>query len=458
MLLIKQFINSCQKYADKTVLIDGDNGTSLTYRDLFAKVESLSKYFASNQTSANIGILLPNSPEFVITFFAVLLSGKTAIPLNYLLEKSELEYIIKQAEITTVITSDYYKEIKDFNDTAVELHAIDSTRLSTILYTSGTSGHPKGVMLSDDNLLSNVTDMKKSMRMECYTILSILPFFHGFGLTCGLLKPIISGGTVVLAKRFNPKQVSELIEKYNINMLLSVPSVYGAFLRSPESNKSLGNLDLCVSGGEALAKDIQNGFNKHFNQSIYEGYGLTETSPVISLNMPHAHKIGSVGKPLASVDVKFADDDEIWVKGPNVMKGYYKQPELTDEVITKDGWFKTGDIGKLDNDGFLFITGRKKDMIISSGENIFPAEIEHVLSEHPEIVECAVIGVTDKRRGEVPKAFIVCNKDKEVKDHDIKDFCRGKLANFKIPAHIEIRPELPKGPTGKILKKVLKEI
>lgn len=284
MLLVNQFTELCRKYADKTALIDGDNDISLTYGELFEKSKSLSKYFVDSELN-NIGILLPNCPEFVITFFAVLLSGKTAIPLNYLLSESERNYILKEAEIKTVITPDYFKKITEFNKASKD-YKTSPNKLSVILYTSGTSGNPKGVMLSDENLVANVSDLKQSISVPNHTFLSILPFFHGFGLTCGLLKPLIWGGKVVLAKRFSPKQTAALIEKYGVDILISVPSVYGAFLRAPESSKSLKNIKICVSGGEALSKDISLGFNKHFSQSIYEGYGLTETSPVISLNTP----------------------------------------------------------------------------------------------------------------------------------------------------------------------------
>ncbi|MFQ5956615.1 MAG: class I adenylate-forming enzyme family protein, partial [Candidatus Brocadiales bacterium] len=222
---------------------------------------------------------------------------------------------------------------------------------------------------------------------------------------------------------------------------------------------------LAVTGGEPVPMDVINSFMNTFKVPLLEGYGLTECSPIVSVNSPADYKYGTAGKPLPNLEIKIVDEDgsalpvgrdgEIWVKGPNIMKGYLNQPELTKEAITPEGWFKTGDFGRFDDEGFLKITGRKKEIIIISGENVSPVEIEDVLHHHPKVFEVAVIGVADKLRGEAPKAFIVLHDDEDVTEDELKVFCHDKLPHYKIPKYFEFRKELPHGPTGKILKRAL---
>lgn len=455
MLLTDLLVNSCRNYRDKTALIEGETGSTLTYGELLGLAESFSARLATATASPNVGILLPNSGEFAVSFLGALLCGKTAVPLNYLLSQQEINCIVKDAGIDLVITQSFFDEIAKTAAPPVNAPAARPVDLPIILYTSGTCNQPKGVMLSNNNLLANIKSLKEVVTIKEFTFMGILPYFHAFGLTCGLLTPLLSGAAIVLVKRFNPIQAAELVNKYNVNVMLTVPSVYRAFLRAPESARSLGKIQFLISGGEGLPKDITEGYKRHFNQTIYEGYGLTETSPVISLNTPANYKFGSVGRPVSGVTVKIMEDGEIWVKGLNVMAGYYNQPQLTAEAITPDGWFKTGDMGRLDDDGFLFITGRKKELIISAGENIFPSEVECVLYEHPVVAECAVIGVPDKTRGEVVKAFVVPKNPQAVLPNELKNFCRARLAPYKVPAQVEFRAQLPHGPTGKVLKKAL---
>ncbi|MBI5359456.1 MAG: AMP-binding protein [Planctomycetes bacterium] len=455
MLLTDLLVNSCRNYRDKTALIEGETGFTLTYGELLNQAKSFSARLAVATASPNIGILLPNSKEFVISFLGALLCGKTVVPLNYLLNQQEINCIVKDANIDLIITQSSFNEIAKTVAPPTGTSFTGTAGLPLILYTSGTCNQPKGVMLSNNNLLANIKSLSEAVTIKEFTFMGILPYFHAFGLTCGLLTPLLSGAAIVLTKRFNPAQAAELMERHHVNVMLTVPSVYRAFLRAPENNRPLGKIQFLISGGEGLPKDITEGYKRHFNQTIYEGYGLTETSPVISLNTPANYRFGSVGKPVSGVTVKIMEDGEIWVKGPNIMEGYYNQPELTAEVITQDGWFKTGDIGRQDEDGFLYITGRKKEMIISAGENIFPSEVECVLYEHPGIAECAVIGIPDKTRGEAIKAFVVAKDTCGILPEELKSFCRERLAPYKVPAQVEFRAQLPHGPTGKVLKKTL---
>lgn len=455
MLLTDLLVNSCRNYRDKTALIEGETGSTLTYGELLNRAESFSARLAVATASPNIGILLPNSKEFVISFLGALLCGKTVVPLNYLLNQQEINCIVKDAGIALTITQSSFDEIAKTVAPPAGASVTGTAGLPVILYTSGTCNQPKGVMLNNNNLLANIKSLSEAVTIKEFTFMGILPYFHAFGLTCGLLTPLLSGAAIVLTKRFNPAQAAELMDKHHVNVMLTVPSVYRAFLRTPENNKPLGRIQFLISGGEGLPKDITEGYKRHFNQTIYEGYGLTETSPVISLNTPANYRFGSVGRPVSGVTLKIMEDGEIWVKGPSVMEGYYNQPQLTAEAITQDGWFKTGDIGRQDGDGFLYITGRKKEMIISAGENIFPSEVECVLYEHPAIAECAVIGIPDKMRGEVVKAFVAVKDSCNILPEELKSFCRERLAPYKVPAQVEFRAQLPHGPTGKVQKKML---
>ncbi|HCN19327.1 MAG TPA: hypothetical protein DIS73_03420, partial [Planctomycetia bacterium] len=261
-------------------------------------------------------------------------------------------------------------------------------------------------------------------------------------------------------------KVLEHIEKDRVTFMLAVASMYRALLRSARSSEhDTSSLRLAVTGGEPVPMDVINSFRETFNLPLIEGYGLTECSPIVSVNSLDDYKFGTAGKPLPSLKVKIVDDNgytlpvnrdgEIWVKGPSVMKGYLNQPKLTRETITSDGWLKTGDIGRLDDEGFLKITGRKKDIIIISGENVSPVEIEDVLSHHPKVFEVAVVGVPDKLRGEVPKAYVVLHDNEHVTEDELKVFCHDKLPHYKIPRYFEFRKELPHGPTGKILKRAI---
>jgi len=481
MTLVKTFLDTCKKHARKTAVID-QNG-SVTYNDLCQEAMGCAARLLLRDTGRTIGILLPNGKEFVTAFYGILMAGKTPVPLNYLLSPTQLLYVIQDAGIDTVFTNNQFapllgNQIKQILSVE-ERHSCvsfdegsirqgDADEQAALLYTSGTNANPKGVMLTHKNFLSNLDGCVHAFHFnERDILLGVLPLFHTYALTTTLILPICVGATSVYLARFSGPKVLEMIEKYKVTSLFAIPSMYRVLLRTAESTKhDLSTLKLCTSGGEPLPGDVLETFNKIFPVPLTEGYGLTEATAIVSVNLPEKCKPGSIGPPLDNLEVKIVNDNgqglpvnkegEIWVKGPNVMKGYYKLPRETAETITPDGWLRTGDYGKLDEEGFLWITGRKKELIIISGENVSPNEIEHVISGHEKVFEVAVVGVSDKVRGEVPKAFIALREHMTCSEEEMKNYCMQRLPHYKVPKYFEFRKELPHGPTGKVLKRALK--
>jgi long-chain acyl-CoA synthetase len=296
-----------------------------------------------------------------------------------------------------------------------------------------------------------------------------LPLFHSFGQTCMQNSTIFSGGTMILLPRFDPVAVFSLMEQHKVNLFAGVPTMYFALLNHPSaSDYDLSSLIMCVSGGAAMPESVMAAFDAKYDVDILEGYGLSETSPIASFNtLARAKKPGSVGMPIDGVEFKLVDADgetvegagvrgEICICGHNVMKGYYGKPEANAEAFSAGGWFHTGDIATRDEDGFYFIVDRKKDMIIRGGFNVYPREIEEVLYRHPAIAEAAVIGVPHERHGEEVKAVLALKGGAEVSSEDLVSYCKEHLAAYKYPRIIEFLAELPKGPTGKILKRELR--
>ncbi|MFQ5491554.1 MAG: class I adenylate-forming enzyme family protein, partial [Phycisphaerae bacterium] len=284
--------------------------------------------------------------------------------------------------------------------------------------------------------------------------------------------PVVLGAGVYAIARFNPSAALQAVHEQRISIMMAIPTMYAAMLRCKSApDDALKSIYLAMSGGEPLPVTVAEGFEQRFGVKLLQGYGLTETAPVLSLCAPHAFRDGSVGRLIPGVDCRIVDessqelpcgaDGEIQVKGPGVMKGYHNHPQETAQVIDPDGWFRTGDIGRLDEDGYLYITGRKKEMMIVGGENVAPAEIENVLLQHDAVAQAAVIGTPDSSRGEVPVAFVTLQEGADpdrVNDHALRTFARQRLAGYKVPRRVVITDDLPKGPTGKVLKRKLAEL
>jgi long-chain acyl-CoA synthetase len=336
------------------------------------------------------------------------------------------------------------------------------------MYTSGTSGLPKGVVLTYSNLQSDVQAAIQHARLEGgHRFLGIIPLFHSTGLLATMVAPITLGSLTVYIGRFSPVATMKAIREHRISVVAAVPSMYGALARLKDAGPAdVTSLYAAISGGEPLPGNVREGFLAKFRKPIYEGYGLTETIGPVAFNTPQVHKPGSVGTPIPGVTIRISDDDgnalpngqsgEIWLKGPMIMKGYFNLPNETAQSLTADGFFKSGDLGMIDADGFLHITGRKKDLIIVAGEKAVPREIEEALMKHAAVAEAAVLGRKDPSRGEVVVAFVVLKEGQQATPEQLKEACRDEgLASFKVPRDIHFVKELPHSPTGKVLKRVL---
>lgn len=421
----------------------------------------------------------------------MLWSSKTAVPLNFLLSTDELRKVVENAELDLILT------IRHFKDLGTKLPArtlfleelplkrkmlpamfrrlppaptVDPHATAVILYTSGTTAEPKGVELTYSNLHSNCVDAIHSLGIDPrQTVLNILPPFHVFGLTATVLVPVMLGMSVYAIPRFSPVAVVRTAAAKRISLIAGISSMYAAVLRTKSAKpESLSSIQLAICSGEPLPDSVRIGFQERFGVTLRQGYGLTETSPVVSVCSAGAHREGTVGKPIRNVEVRIVDSEgrdlsaggegEILVRSPGVMKGYYKKPDETRRVIDADGWFRTGDIGRLDEDGYLTVTGRVKEMLIIGGENVFPREIEAVLEAHEGVLQAAVIGVPDESRGEVPVAFVIPRHGANVSEQELRNHAKRSLAGFKVPKQVHIREDLPQSPTGKVLKRRLREL
>jgi long-chain acyl-CoA synthetase len=443
----------------------------------------------------NIGdraaILMENCPEYIISYFAIPRAGGITIPLNTFLTPKEISYILRDSGCKILIYSmrflPYIEEIKrEVSDiiTAIEFSTIprygvepykgDEDDIAVILYTSGTTGLPKGAMLTHENLISNAEACSKVMQiLPGDKMLLFLPLFHSFSFTVGVILSIYCGITISLLPSVRPfSRVINAILKERVTLFFAIPMVYSILVRKrlpfflKHMFRFLMNIRVCVSGAAALPEDILHAFERRFKIPLLEGYGLTEASPVVSVNpLNGMRKPGSVGLPLPGVEVAVVGEDgsrltageigELIVRGPNIMKGYFNKERETREVL-KDGWLYTGDMARIDEDGYIYIVDRKKDLIIVDGMNIYPREIEDILVRHPSIEECAMIGIPDKRGSEIPVLFVKKRDNLNIDDIEIRNYLKGKIAGFKMPRRIKIIEEFPKTATGKIKKTELK--
>lgn len=477
-----------------------------TYREIQKKAESLAQALLSLgvKNKDKVGILLRNTPEFVISLFGIIRAGAIAVPLNFMLKEEELKLILEEVEAKIVISCQEYlpmlerlrlridcleiiiltdsrEEINFYDlltpkDENITFPVLDENDTAVIIYTSGTTGKPKGVMLSHKNFISNIKSCLKAMSFSSNErVICLLPLFHSFSITACLLLPFYISSTVVLISSLTPfRNVVTQIIKNRVTIFIAIPPIYRLlcdikipwFLKLPVVRKLVLPIKVCISGAAPLPVKVLDMFKKKFRVPLLEGYGLTEASPVVSLNPIQKPKPGSVGLPLPGVKVKIVNEKgeplppgkegELIVKGANIMAGYYKKEEATQEVI-KEGWLYTGDIAKIDEEGYIYIIDRKKDIIIVRGLNVSPREIEEVIYQHPKVKEACVVGVPDESRGEVPKAFVVAKEGETLTPEELLEFLKPRLANYKMPRHIEFRNELPKSPSGKILRTKLRE-
>jgi long-chain acyl-CoA synthetase len=464
--------------------------TELTYGALSGASAHIAGLLAAHgfQRGDRVGIMLPNVPYFPVCYYGVLRAGGIVVPMNVLLKKREVAYYLSDSGAKLVFAWHEFAEDAQAGaeqaaaecllvepgafeqqvgaatpDTAVADTADDDT--AVLLYTSGTTGQPKGAELTHANLTLNARGSADLFDLGSEAIvLGALPLFHSFGQTCGMNATVSGGGTLTLLPRFDPGKALEIIQRDKVNVFQGVPTMYGAMLHHPErTNYDVSTLRLCGSGGSAMPVELLRGFDEAFGCKILEGYGLSESSPVASFN--HAdreRKAGSIGTPIKDVEMRVVDDDghevpqgevgEIVIRGYNVMKGYWQRPEATAETII-DGWLHTGDMGRVDEDGYFYVVDRKKELIIRGGYNVYPREIEEVLYEHPDVREAAVLGVPHDEYGEEVGAAVALKDGASATPEELRDYVKDQVAAYKYPRVVWLVDELPKGPTGKILKR-----
>ena len=435
-----------------------------------------------------VGIMLPNVPYFAVCYYGVLRSGGVVVPMNVLLKRREVAFYLGDSGAKLmfawegfaddakagadeagaeciVVKPGEFEELLAGVEPRREVVDRASDDTAVILYTSGTTGTPKGAELTHDNLKTNCEITRDMFGIgDDVVTLGALPLFHSFGQTCSMNATLAAGGTLSLIPRFDPGKALEIIERDKVNLFQGVPTMYSALLHQEGRDKfDTSTLELCVSGGSAMPVELMRGFEDAFKCKILEGYGLSESSPVASFNRPdRERKPGSIGIPIEGVDMKVVDDDgndiaqgevgEILIRGHNVMKGYWNKPDATGETLI-DGWLHTGDMAKIDEDGYFFIVDRKKDLIIRGGYNVYPREIEEVLYEHPAVREAAVIGVKDDSLGEEVGAAVALKDGEDVSAQELREFVKEQVAAYKYPRRVWFVDDLPKGPTGKILKR-----
>ncbi len=435
--------------------------------------------------SRHVGLLLPTSGAFPIAALASWMLGKVIVPLNYLLKPSELGYVIEHSGVDTVITVQPMLDFLGYEPGGCRLLRLDridfrsvpemrwpatatDDDLAMILYTSGTTGLPKGVMLSHGNLSANIRQGIGGMGISSRDVfLGVLPQFHSFGVTQLTLTPLTVGGRVVYTARFQAKKILNLMREHGATAFVGIPSMYNALAMSKEASaEDVAHMRLLVSGGEPLPDAVLERFEQKFGKTICEGYGMTEMSPATHCCTPGQRKRHSVGPPLPGVEQRIVDpenesvlgpnaDGEIRMRGSNIMRGYYRNAEATAEAIDAQGYMRTGDIGRIDDDGYLFITGRLKEMIIVGGENVFPREVEEVLVKQEAVAAAGVCGVHDSMRGEVVIAFVELEEGLSATPEELRTWCRDHLAGYKCPREVHVVDELPRNPTGKIMRREL---
>ncbi len=501
MLLSQIIEDASDRHRSKEAVVFQDE--VLTYREFDEKVTRLANGLMELGAAPGkrVGLFLPNSADFLVSYFAVMKTGGTMVPMNPLFKGAEIRYILNDSQAILLITNDYFLrtvlEVREELPTLrkiivvgeaggpdlVNYHElircasprrrkpeITEESVASCLYTSGTTGFPKGAMLTHGNLTFDAAATARALRVgESERYMCVLPMFHSFAEIVCMVMPVLTAATVVIVERFMPDTVLKVIQDRRVTVFSGVPSMYSALLNHTRDPRAfdLGSLRLCLSGGAALPVEVMKRFEEFFKVSILEGYGPTEASPVTSVNpVDGPRKAGSVGLPIPEVAVKIFDDQdrevptgelgEVVIRGKNIMKGYLNKPEASAEAL-RNGWLHTGDLGKMDKDGYIYLVDRIKDMIIVGGLNVYPREVEEVVYQHPKVAEAAVIGIKDGLRGETVKAFVVPKPGQTLEPKEIIHLCKEHLANYKCPREVEVMESLPKNAAGKILKRVLRE-
>jgi long-chain acyl-CoA synthetase len=423
-----------------------------------------------------IALVLPNGRDFVVAYLAVLGVGAVAVPLNPTSPAPELaeELAVVDARLAIADGAEVADPVTPAGLLGGEAGAFvdrEGDDLAVLIFTAGTGGSPKAAMLTHGNLRANLEQIQRHPGREVAADdvgLGVLPLFHIFGLNVVLGLSLYTGASIVLLDRFDAASTLEAIARHHVTIVAGAPPMFAAWARLPGADTAaLAGVRLALTGAAPLSEETRTAFESRFGVTLRQGYGLTEASPVVTSSVfegdPKPH---SIGVPLPGVDVRLVDDEgedalvgdsgEIWVHGPNVFTGYWHNAEATALALTPDGWLRTGDIAVADDEGFLSIVDRAKDLIIVSGFNVFPAEVEDALLEHPDVAEVAVVGVAHPHTGEAVKAFVVPEPGSSITESDVQAFCAGRLARYKCPATVTFVDALPHGLAGKLLRRALR--
>jgi long-chain acyl-CoA synthetase len=481
---------------------------NMTYAELqlgIEKVATILRRYGIGRGD-KVAIMLPNVAQFPMVYYGILMSGAAVIPVNCQLTSFEIKHYLENSDAQIFFVwrayaaeavkayngadacdalvwvgpspGDEYLNIGDSLEEMMEsaapckdMAATMPDETAVIIHTSGTTGRPKGAELTHFNLFSNAYTVKEQVMKPTGEdmVMVILPLFHAFGQTCLQNAVLMGGATMLMMQSFNIETALRMMKMHGVTIFAAVPTIYFYMLQMPDAIRPcLESIRMAISGGAPLPAEVAEQFEAKFGKRVHEGYGLSETSPVASINMPDdSWRPGSIGQPVWGCEMMVTRFDgteantdevgEILIRGLNVMKGYYKDEVATAETI-QNGWLHTGDLGRKDKDGCYFIVGRKKDIIIRSGINVYPREVEDVLHGHPAVREAAVIGVPDLARGEEVQAYVALRMGIQANVELLGEYCRERLARHKCPKEIIILPELPKGPTGKILKDELRRM
>ncbi len=504
--------DSARNVPEKCAVICGD--VRLSYAEINAKANQVANALQAIgiEKGDKVALSCPNLPFFPIIYYGILKTGAVVVPLNILLKSREIAYHLDDSDAKTYFcfegsaelplgeqgfagfeqtepcenfillsldasAKSPYQNTKTFAEfienqpTEFESEMTNADDTAVILYTSGTTGQPKGAELTHLNVLLNARlSDTMYLRNDHDTHLITLPLFHSFGQIVQMNAGFYNRATVVLLPRFTPEAALGAMQTHSVTIFAGVPTMYWALLNFAGADKFdlakiAGNLRMCFAGGSPLPLEVLHGFEAKFNTKIIEGYGLSETSPIAVFNKHGASRAGSVGFPVWGVEIRLVDENgsdvadgelgEILIRGHNIMKGYYKRPEATANAI-KNGWFYSGDVGRLDEEGYLFIADRVKDMILRGGFNVYPRELEEVLMTHEAVSLCAVVGISHDELGEEVKAFVVLKQNAALTETELVGWCKSNMASYKYPRFVEFRETLPMTATGKILKRELR--
>ena len=463
----------------------------LTYAELDERSARLAAVLRQRglQQGDRVGVMLPNVLEFPIAYYGVLRAGGVVVPMNVLLKQREIAFYLEDsgaklllawhgfgeearegaaaagAELIEVEPQSFAELLGD-HEPETELADTEEEDTAVILYTSGTTGKPKGAELTHFNLSRNaeIASETTCTVRRGDVVLGSLPLFHSFGQTVSMNASLRVGATLTLLPKFDPGETLEIMQRDGVTHFYGVPTMYGALLHHPGREEfDTSSLRICITGGASMPVEVLHGFEEAFGCELLEGYGLSETSPVASSTHPgRERKPGSIGTPLREVEMKIVDEDdnevaqgevgEIVIRGHNIMKGYWQRPDATEEAM-RGGWFHSGDMARTDEDGYFYIVDRKKDLIIRGGYNVYPREVEEVLYEHPKIREAAVLGVPHDEWGEEIGAAVVLHDGEELSAEEASAYVKDRIAAYKYPRLVWFVDDLPKGPTGKILKR-----